>query len=51
MKIGIVSDTHFGYDRWGADAFEQGRDALLSASAECDFLILREIFLTPASPP
>lgn len=40
MKIGIVSDTHFGYRRFEQDALSQGTEALLSASEKCDMLIM-----------
>lgn len=40
MKIGIVSDTHFGYRRFEQDALSQGTEALLSASEKCDLLII-----------
>lgn len=39
MKIGIIADTHFGA-KWNEDAYNQGREALLSASKECDMLII-----------
>jgi DNA repair exonuclease SbcCD nuclease subunit len=40
MKIGIVSDTHFGYRRFEQDALSQGTEALLSAAEKCDLLLM-----------
>ncbi|MCX6770889.1 MAG: metallophosphoesterase [Candidatus Micrarchaeota archaeon] len=40
MKVAFVTDTHFGYRRFEADAHRQGRDAILSAAREADALIL-----------
>ncbi|MFA5105929.1 MAG: metallophosphoesterase [Candidatus Micrarchaeia archaeon] len=40
MKIGIVSDTHFGYKRWEADALSQARAAMLDAAGKCDILLM-----------
>ena len=40
MKIGFITDTHFGYRRFEADALSQGREAILSAAREADLLIL-----------
>jgi DNA repair exonuclease SbcCD nuclease subunit len=40
MKIAFVSDTHFGYPRYEADASAQGRAAVLEACARADVLVL-----------
>lgn len=40
MKIGIVSDTHFGYKRWEADALTQARSAMLDSASRCDVLLM-----------
>ncbi len=40
MKIAFVSDTHFGYPRYEADASAQGRAAILDACARADVLCL-----------
>ena len=40
MKIAFVTDTHFGYRRFEADALSQGREAILAAAREADLLIL-----------
>ncbi|HQT44445.1 MAG TPA: DNA repair exonuclease [Candidatus Micrarchaeota archaeon] len=40
MRIGIVSDTHFGYKRWEADALSQATDALLDAAKKCDVILM-----------
>jgi len=40
MKIGIVSDTHFGYSRWPEDAYNQGREAILTAAKDSDILLI-----------
>ncbi|MCX8166737.1 MAG: metallophosphoesterase family protein [Candidatus Micrarchaeota archaeon] len=39
MKIGIVSDTHFGYKRFYDDAFEQGKHAFIKAAELCDVIL------------
>jgi DNA repair exonuclease SbcCD nuclease subunit len=52
MKVGIVSDTHFGYRRFEEDAERQGREAILSAAKECDLLLLPgDIFDTRVPRP
>ncbi len=40
MKIGIVSDTHFGYKRWEDDALSQAREAMLDAAKKCDVMLM-----------
>ena len=40
MKVASVSDTHFGYPRFEADASAQGRAAILDAAKRADILIL-----------
>ncbi|MEM4633818.1 MAG: metallophosphoesterase family protein [Candidatus Anstonellaceae archaeon] len=40
MKIAFVTDTHFGYRRFENDAYEQGKEAILSAARLADVLIL-----------
>lgn len=40
MKIGFITDTHFGYKRFEKDALVQGREAILAAAEEADLLIL-----------
>lgn len=40
VKIAFVTDMHFGYRRFEADAFRQGREAMLAAAREADLLIL-----------
>ena len=40
MKIAFVTDMHFGYRRFEADALAQGREALIAAAREADLLIL-----------
>ncbi len=40
MKIAFVTDMHFGYRRFEADAYAQGREAILAAAREADLLIL-----------
>ncbi|MCX8175403.1 MAG: DNA repair exonuclease [Candidatus Micrarchaeota archaeon] len=40
MRLAFVTDTHFGYRRFERDAYEQGREAILSAAREADLLIL-----------
>ncbi|MDE1798150.1 MAG: metallophosphoesterase [Candidatus Micrarchaeota archaeon] len=40
MKIAFVSDTHFGYPRYEADASAQGRAAVLDACSKADVLVL-----------
>jgi len=40
MKIGFVSDTHFGYKRFEEDAAIQGKTAILDAAAKSDVLVL-----------
>ncbi len=39
MKVGIVSDTHFGYARFYEDSIKQGREAIIKAARECDLII------------
>ncbi len=39
MKIGIVSDTHFGYLRFYEDGLKQGREAIINALERSDILI------------
>ncbi len=56
MKVGILSDTHFGF-AWGTpredDPFDQAEDALRKLIAEeVDFIILGgDVFNAPAPPP
>lgn len=40
MKVAFVSDTHFGYPRFEADASAQGRAAILDAAQRADILVL-----------
>jgi len=40
MKLAFVTDTHFGYRRFEEDAYKQGKEAILSAAREADFIIL-----------
>ncbi|MBM3229311.1 hypothetical protein FJZ26_02670, partial [Candidatus Parvarchaeota archaeon] len=40
MKIGIVSDTHFGYKRWEQDAAAQAQAAMLDAADKCDLILM-----------
>lgn len=40
MKVAFVSDTHFGYPRFEADATAQGRAAILDAAQKADILVL-----------
>jgi DNA repair exonuclease SbcCD nuclease subunit len=40
MKIGFVTDMHFGYRRFEQDAYNQGREAILSAARQSDLIIL-----------
>ena len=40
MKIGFVSDTHFGYKRFEEDAAIQGKTAILDAASKADILLL-----------
>ncbi len=40
MKLAFVTDMHFGYRRFEADALSQGREAMLAAAAEADLLVL-----------
>ncbi len=40
MKVAFVSDTHFGYPRFEADATAQGRAAILDAAQKADVLVL-----------
>lgn len=40
MKLAFVTDTHFGFRRFEADAIRQGREAILAAAREADVLIL-----------
>ena len=39
MRIGIVSDTHFGYTRFYKDSITQGREAIIKAIEKSDVLI------------
>lgn len=40
MKLAFVTDTHFGYRRFEQDAYNQGKEAILSAAREADIIIL-----------
>jgi len=40
MRAAFVTDTHFGYRRFEEDALSQGKEAILAASREADFLVL-----------
>ena len=40
MKVAFVSDTHFGYPRFEADATAHGRAAILDAAQKADVLVL-----------
>ncbi|MGC8669678.1 MAG: metallophosphoesterase family protein [Candidatus Micrarchaeia archaeon] len=40
MKIAIVSDTHFGYERFAEDAYTQAKEALEKASEMADAILL-----------
>ncbi len=40
MKIAFVTDTHFGYRRFEADSYKQGKEAILEAAKQADVLIL-----------
>ncbi|VVB56749.1 DNA double-strand break repair protein Mre11 [uncultured archaeon] len=40
MRVAFVSDTHFGYPRFEADASVQGRAAILDAASRADVLVL-----------
>ena len=40
MRIAIISDMHIGYERFYDDAFDQARQAMESASANADMVII-----------
>ncbi len=39
MKIGIISDTHFGHPRFEEDALKQGREGLLMLAERADVVL------------
>ncbi len=52
MKIGIVSDTHFGYRRWEGDALSQAKEAMLDAAGKSDLILMPgDIFDTKIPRP
>ncbi|HII53856.1 hypothetical protein COT30_04630 [Candidatus Micrarchaeota archaeon CG08_land_8_20_14_0_20_49_17] len=50
MKIGIVSDTHFGYKRFEGDSYAQGKEAILKAAAESDIILMAGDILDERNP-
>ena len=52
MKLAILSDFHLGYERFSDDAFKQALEAMASASAEADAILLAgDIFDTKVPKP
>ena len=52
MKLAILADFHLGYERFPDDAFKQALDAVASASAEADAILLAgDLFDTKVPKP